>query len=420
MGSGEELCVDGNPGDSTHPVINEFSVSDQTEGCFDAYTPLEIKVSTSEPARCRLDIEDKDSFDDMRMIFGGGSYSNNHSTSFSLPSPQHGQSQGMNWSGDLSLFVKCVDRSGLVSPGIVNLDLCISLEADKMPPRLISGDIGFNGLVGVDSNYTDVSVVTDELATCNWDLEDLNYSEMRNSLDCPDSFGKPSSPLGYKCSGTLPVFNSSQDYYVKCMDQPWLDDPSGRNVNERSFVLHVRRPDSKISIDEIGPSGNIEIGSDFTTIDLNIVTSGGGDSHFCSYSFSGYDNMLDMLESGSSRTHSVSLNQGEGEHEIYAECRDETGDFDRDLVEFKIIRDSSSAQIARVWQGEGGINLVLTEEGECRYSTETCKFVWDNGVLIGTGTELGFGVSAGEKYYIRCEDEFGNAPNGCSVELVVV
>lgn len=35
-----------------------------------------------------------------------------------------------------------------------------------------------------------------------------------------------------------------------------------------------------------------------TTIELQVQTSGGGESHFCSYSFSGYDNMIEMFETG--------------------------------------------------------------------------------------------------------------------------
>jgi len=109
-----------------------------------------------------------------------------------------------------------------------------------------------------------------------------------------------------------------------------------------------------------------------------------------------------------------------GEKKIYVQCSDETEDFDRNFTEFEIIRDSSTPQIARVWQDGGFVNLVLNEAGECRFSFDSCNFAWSEGHLIGDGKEQRFAVVRGEKYNIRCEDEFGNTPNGCSVEVVAV
>ena len=75
------------------------------------------------------------------------------------------------------------------------------------------------------------------------------------------------------------------------------------------------------------------------------------------------------------------------------------------------------------------MNLVLTEDGECRFSFDSCRFAWGEGFDIGpigyqgsngAGVEFRFAVVRGEKYYIRCADEFGNVPDRCSVEVMAV
>ena len=456
VGSGDELCVNGNPNDATVPVIRRqsgisfedgsyedreggFSVVNENGGCLDAYTPLVFGVVTSEPTQCRYDVvapNGHDSgdplveFEEMRFDLGSNSYLYNHTAVFSLPDPSHGESQGSNWTGDLNLYIKCVDRYGLVSPGFFEVGMCVREGDDRTAPRVVVTEPAGGGIVGFDVVSQDILIVTNELATCKWDLADVDYLDMENSLVCNDSLASPSNVFGYGCSGVLPIGNSSMDYYVKCMDQPWEESFGERNANVESFVFSLRKPSAMISIDRIVPEDDFEIGSDFATIDLRIATSGGGDFHFCSYSFSGYDKMIAMFETGNDRTHSQVFNLAPGRREIFVECRDETGDFVRSSTEFEIIRDSSAPQIARVWQMGGFVNLILSERGECRFSFDDCRFAWSEGYDIGNGEalyghdsgepELRFAVVRGEKYHIRCADEFGNMPNGCSVELVAI
>ena len=433
VGTEDELCVDGNPNDVEVPIIrrdievgfDDGSYKDEESGssvvgvdggCLDAYTPLTLGISTNEPAQCRFDMEAKD-FEDMSFELGGNSYLYEHNEVFSLPDPSHGQSQGLNWSGDLNLYIKCKDTHGLISHGFYEVDMCVVEGDDKTAPSIVAEE--GSGIVGFDVTSGDVSIITNELATCRWDLEDVDYLEMENDFVCYDSLGKPSNVFGYECSGTLPIANST-DYYVRCMDQPWENESSDRNANAESFVLSLTKPSSKISIDKVAPDEDIEISTDSVTIDLKVATSGGGEFHFCSYSFSGYDRMIRMFETGNERTHVQTLNFAPGKKEVYIECRDETGDFDRSSSEFEIVRDSSSPLVARVWVENGFVNLFLLEAGECSYSLDSCLFAWSEGVSIGSGTDLRFSAIYGERYFVRCEDEFGNSPSGCSVEVVAV
>ncbi len=435
-GSGNELCVNGNPHDVKAPVIHRqqsisfkdgdykdktdgFDIVNSHGGCMNAYAPMVFGVTSDEPSQCRFDIIAKD-FEDMDFTLGGNSYLYNHTGTFTLPDPSHGQSKGSNWTGDLSLYIKCRDRSGLISPGFYKVNTCVKEGKDKTAPRIVLSEPASEGIVSVNATSQNISVVTNELSSCKWDFSDIDYSDMNNSLRCDDSLVGPSNDFGYVCQGVLPVLNSSNNYYIRCMDQPWLNNSGDRNANSESFVFNLRRPSSKISIDKIKPDSDFEIGSDATTINLKVATSGGGNDHFCSYSFSGYDKMIRMFETGHRGTHTQVLNRGPGVNKIYVECKDETGDFDRGYTEFKISKDTSSPQIARVWQDGGFVNLVLNEDGECKFAFNNCNFAWNDGYDIGTGKELRFAVVRGEKYSIKCKDEFGNIPNRCSVEVMAV
>ena len=430
-GTDNELCVDINPRDVRPPILkpqlevisdNEmyggvtdagFSLTSVGGGCIDAYTPLMFGIATDEPALCKFDIEMND-FDDMAFDLGGNLYIQNHTTVFTLPDPSHGQSQGGNWTGELTFYIKCQDTHGHESSGFYGVDMCVNEGPDKTAPLIRATSPKNGGIVGFNVSSMNVTIVTDELATCKWGLSDVVFSEMGNELSCLDIMRKPSNVQGYVCSGIMPTTDGNNVYYVRCEDQPWLD--GGGNANVESFVYKMKKPSKMIEIDSIEPSDDFEINTEMTTIDLEVKTSGGGDVHYCSYSFSGYETMIEMFEGGG-KTHKQPLNRPTGMNNIYIECEDETGDSVRDKVSFRIIRDSSTPQVARVWQDGGKLHVVTTEIADCRYSTESCMFNWDDGEMAGKGEEHIFSVLRGDTYYVKCEDEFGNVPAGCSITV---
>jgi hypothetical protein len=240
---------------------------------------------------------------------------------------------------------------------------------------------------------------------------------MSNSFECGDTLGLPSSPAGYVCNATVPVSGPTNNYYVRCADQPWLDDISERNVNSQSYVYTLRQPSEKISIKKIAPEFDFEINTDMTTIELKVETVNGGDYHYCSYSFSGYENMIKMFETGESTVHIQSLNRPAGRQKLYIKCNDETWDYAQGMTEFEIIKDTSSPQVARAWQSGGKIYFITVEDSECRYSTSNCNFAWDNAEFAGSGKQHTIDSTKGETYYIKCKDDFGNVPTGCSIEV---
>ncbi|MCD4770876.1 hypothetical protein K8R30_00490 [archaeon] len=425
-GSAEELCIS-DVDDGRLPAISlwadvisggvahdegssGFSLRAADGGCLDAYIPIVLGVTTSELARCKFDGEMID-FENMTHEFGSNLYLYNHSVTIELPDLSHGQSQGYNWTSDYSLYVKCEDTHGHESSGFYTIDMCLKEGEDTREPVIRSVSPENDGIVGFETVSQDLEVRTNELSTCRWDFQDRDYSLMVNEMVCDDVFGAPSNPFGYVCSSVLPV-NVSSTYYIRCMDQPWLDGLG--NANVRSYVLNLRKPDFMILIGKVRPEGVIVVGTAMTTIELKVATSGGGDSHTCSYSFSGYDRMIEMFETGGTK-HIQVLSRPAGKNKAYIECVDETGDFNRNFTEFEIIRDSSSPLVARVWQNGNTLYFITEDSEECRYSTESCQFGWENASSAGGGDRHSISAMHGQTYYVKCMDDFGNVPSACSI-----
>lgn len=118
--------------------------------------------------------------------------------------------------------------------------------------------------------------------------------------------------------------------------------------------------------------------------------------------------------------HVQQLNRPSGTNEIYVECRDETGDSVQGSTNFKISRDTSTPQVARVWQEGNTIYISTTEEAECVYGTTDCNYVWDDGMIIGNGKTHTISANAGKIYYVKCKDDWGNVPSDCSISVQAV
>jgi len=390
---------------------NGFRITNSNGGCVDAYTNLNFGIETNEPAFCKFDLQEKD-FDEMSFNFGSSVYLYNHTTTFMLPDPSHGQSNGLNWTGDLTLYVKCIDAYGNEIPGFFEIGMCVNQGEDVTPPMIN----GVSPLIGSYLNYASteqqVTIQTNELSECRWSLQDKDYEVMENQMTCDSEFKDVGN---YFCFDVLPTENSENKYYIKCKDQPWLEgtDEENRNSNQESFEYILNKPKEKLVIDWIEPYEDIETNSHSATVDLKVETGGGGLVHKCYYSFSGYENMTLFYDTFSTK-HSQEFNLATGRYKIYIQCEDETGEVVQDKTDFRITYDSATPQVARIWQKDGKVYFITTENAECKYSTKNCNFNFNTADTTGNSENHEINVVKGNTYYIRCEDEFGNVPSGCS------
>jgi hypothetical protein len=424
-GTTEEMCAEDNPGDLTAPTITPelgtisdgtkyseigskgFKITSLQNGCVDAYTNLVWGINTNELSQCKFDTE-MNSFDDMAYDFGAGNYVYNHTTMFNLPDPSHGQSQGLNWTGKVTFYVKCKDTHGNEAPvgSFFSVDMCVNQGKDTTPPAILTTTPITNSIISFNSTQQEINVVTNEPADCKWSDNNLVYSQMENSMNCSNYFQAEGNLNS--CNAIVPANLSTNTFYIRCEDQPWLtgDNETNRNANSQSYVYVLKKPETPLRISGIIPNGSFESSTSLTSVVLKVMTSGGagGDVTQCSYSFSGYDDMIIFFDTYST-THQQEFNLQAGGYKVYVECVDSTGDKARGEANFEIVYTTNSPDIARIYTLGGSLKIITNREGDCRISQDA-NADFSNYTSMGIGTMHSSSVNEGEIYFIKCRDKF--------------
>lgn len=392
-----------------------FRIVGQDGGCIEAYEPIYFGINTNEMARCKFDLQQLD-FDEMRFDMGGNYFSYNHTTSFLLPDPSHGQARIGGWAdGEVTLYVKCEDQWGNQIPSFYEIGMCVNDAPDITPPRVRATMPGNGGLISYNLTEKEISVYTNEPADCKWSYEDVEYGFMPNRMTCNNGF-EEATVSGYSCTDTIDVNGTSTEIFVRCKDQPWLvgENATRRNENSEGYSFVLNKPDSPLRIVKTAPSAIVSVESVPAKVDLQVETAGGGELTLCKYSFEGYENMIQFFESVN-RYHKQQFNLVAGEYEIFVKCQDETGAEVTKEVEFEVYKDSAPPLIARVFNDGGRINIITTEDSQCVYMNDDCVYDFDKAESAGSGKLHTISAKRGERYFVKCKDEIGNVPSGCSV-----
>ncbi len=439
-GQTEELCTSAEDnGDApqvspseTHVLLpevnyivtsNGMTIKPEQGECIDAYNLIPLSIQTHEPAVCRYSDNEFEEFEEMTSL-GSNTYTYNHTQSYLVKDPSRGVSQGLKITGKEILYVKCQDRFGHITLVSYVIDMCINEGDDVTPPR-IRGTIPNSGdFVSFGKESVNVTLITNELPTCRWSQNRMEeYQYMPNEFVCDSRIEHPSSTRGYRCETTLPIENTTNEYYIKCMDQPWLIgtiNESKRSVMTENYngVYVLKKPQSQISIERINPKGEIVVTTSEASIDLEVRTTFGATTHSCEWSLTGYDKMFPFYNTGASQTHKQRLQVEPGRYSVYVECSDETGDSTQGESDLHVIQETTAPKITRTWQTGSKINIITDEEAACRYSEESCLFNWKDGdAMSGDGIEHRLNAIKGREYFVRCKDTLGNVASGCSIIL---
>ena len=129
-----------------------------------------------------------------------------------------------------------------------------SIAVDNTAPAVVS----YGPTDTVTSSSTTFRVTTNENATCRYDTEDVNYTNMSNAFT--GSGKNHTATLSSLSTGTY-------TYYVKCND-------TAGNVNETPYTatITVSIEDSTISSFGVGGGGSI-LDSDTKTVSFSMITS---------------------------------------------------------------------------------------------------------------------------------------------------
>ncbi len=416
------------PGEGSEP--GRMRIVKNDGGCVEAFTPLEFGIVTmgpdniAEPAQCRIDYNHTLKYEDMSFDFGESNlYLYNHSQKLRLPSPASIQAAApeLKHDGTYTLYVRCRDANGNENVDEFAIRFCVDKGPDTTPPKIEGTSIANGMPVKYNQSNVELEVYVNEPAECKWSRDDKGYNNMENTMSCSTNVWEMNNNMVYTCKTTLTGIKDRQEnkFYFRCKDQPWAEE-ADRNVNMESYLFTLIGTEP-LNIIDIKPNGTIKGSTDIVSVWLEVETANGykNGEAVCYYSETTNEaDWIEFFETGKS-LHKQRLDLISGSYKYYVKCVDLGGNRDDNKTEFTVEVDRSSPIIARVYKENELLRIITIEDSECRYSTQSCNFKFEDGVDMpyANQTEHVAEWKTENTYYIRCSDEYGNLPlsNACSM-----
>ena len=455
------VCINKYPNDVTPPQIvfekidtSLYNVDDRPGGngvrirtsggdCIQEFTSINFSLKTKDEnenddyAKCvynweSVSLNPPDYVLDGEYFKEGNYYSINHTFIERLPFVSSLDDISGNLGereGELNMYVRCMDYAGNFNFNEYIVNFCIREGPDNTIATIKEFIPADKSFLAYGKTTKTLIISLDEPADCKWSYgTDKSYENMENFIYCEDYTGeiKPSWSCTTELTGLTQLVNN---IYIKCKDQSWISEENytgpwseeNRNVNTPGFLYTLYGTENPLNITSISPQGNIEIGGSVSEIFLEVTTSGGMDNGIstCRYWF---------VESPSGITsgdffsqidsyHTYPLSPPTGNYNIAIECKDEAENKATGNAIFNLIKDLNFSKAVRVYKSGSNLKLITDEQASCYYSFKSCNFDFDdeniNSMTTAYSTEHTANWNTGQKYYIRCEDLWGNS--GCSI-----
>lgn len=418
---------------------NGFKIRALDGSCLDAFTPLAFGVKTSEFAQCKIS-ENKDSFENMSEYFLESSlYTKNHTmltyppSAESIAASELGDTESLGMVdeetmssilsavGDVNLYVKCANTNGNANDADYKINLCVKPGPDRNPPVILAVSPPENTTLAFDAKEQNVSVYVNEPSDCKWDLSSAaDYNSMKNNMNCVTDV-EEGTLLGWPCStiNPVPLESMSTTVYFLCRDQPWLKENNSRNVGN-IYTYSLKKSENTLVILATSPNGTMIVGSEPTTIELAVETSGGISSGLasCGYNSIEPDNYIPMFETNSN-IHKQTQTLNNGNYTYYFKCLDAAGNIALGNSSFGIELDKTIPEVSRVYYDAGNLVVLTTKDSECAYSynQSDCNINFENATKMESDLTKEHSIqwNPAETHYIVCRDIWGNKPAGCSL-----
>lgn len=447
--AGKEVCAWVNPKDTTPPTMqfwdilsNDYTYKPSTavtppatgvrinytkssNGAVQAYTPLTLGVQTNKPARCRMDLSNKDSYSQMQFLVDSGIFEYNHTINLAVPSLNESQMAQIAPGGTMNVYVRCKDANNNTDVASFVMQFDVQQGPDTQPPLIEGTNLGNNVPVYSGIDNTSVSLFVQDasgIAGCRWSHTDTAYGSMPNSssLDCSNAIN-PNTGY-YTCDGNLTGINdnSKNMFYFRCND-------TKGNVDQSSYVLDLIGTQPLV-ITSASPNGTtIADSTNSVEIPITVKTAGGynqgeatcygklnttGDSGYTAFS---------STDSYVSTTNLWLSGNPEMQYTYNIKCVDLGGNADYTNLTFSVETDKTAPQIVRVYKDNSNLVVVTDENATCKFDTVDCTYPFSGGTAMTNfmGTIHLTPWVASRTYYIKCEDVFGNRPaqNDCSATV---
>ncbi len=460
--TGSERCVDSAPTDVSVPIISPWEsalsegfnytnanalgvniVGESSDGCIPSFTIFDMGITTDKVSQCKYSTKagfefeqegeeipldtyntDAEFFKEnlLEGYFGTNIYNESHSMKFIVPTLESlGKSSlGPNPRADYNLYVKCKGANGVINEADYAIGFCIKPGVDFKPPE-VAHTIPDERFVKADAKSESMLIYIDEPAECRWSLPDVKYELMKNNFTCRTDIDEQTI-FGWGCNATLPLEEGNKStFYVQCMDQPWEETLSKRNVMPESYKIELARS-KPLEIISIKPDGETLIfGVEPAAVKIEVEIDGGVEgTAACYYSL---DNENYHLFSKSEGLHQEQVFNSllSGSYPLQVRCSDSVNNSAERDISFTVDIDAQPPKIARVYQAQGDLIIKTSEEAECAISMEKCDFNYENATLM-SGTEYYHSTPITIKsiYYIMCKDKFGNYGGSCDLKIKTI
>ncbi|MEK6928662.1 MAG: hypothetical protein AABW65_01755 [Nanoarchaeota archaeon] len=399
--------------------------SEEKDGCIsESYNLINFGLELNEHGQCRINANHTSSWDDMEDIASGTSrFVKNHTFPIIIPNLQSIILDAENKYDpfakfDFNFYVRCQDKRGNKNEKEFVINFCVKQGPDATPPIIIDREPYLEN-VAFNTEKLNASVYVNEPAQCKWDEKDIEYELMKNEFGCKNGLDDRKLP-GWPCNSVFPVKEENHTYYVKCLDQPWLEgiNDSSRNKNTESYKFNIIKTKTDLNIDSINVDGKeFSFATEPASVEVIVKTSGGLDGNArCFYKIG--NNSIEFRYGSWTNTHrQVFETLYSGEIYLPVMCEDLIGNIAEKTATFKIKLDIEPPRITRIYNLHETLNIITDEKGTCFYNfnkNEQCSFNLENASRMD-GDEITHSTPFDIKntYYIKCSDEFGNTNGEC-------
>ncbi len=407
-------------------------------GCLEAFTKLEFGVKTSEPAQCRIDLQLKDTFEEMSSLFGNSAlYRQEHAQTniktLDPTSPDSGVDPAIHNDGTFTFYVRCRDANGNGEDNAaVPFRFCVQKGPDTSQPVVEGLSIPDGSPVRFEVDKVPIELFVNEPAECKWSKRDQAFEGMENTLSCKiDNKFRFNTNLNFVCSGELTGVKDRENnvFYFRCKDKPSSPE-NERNVMTRSERLTLRGTEPLV-IESSGPTGEIRGATSLVEVNLTVETAfGEGEGKATCYYEPEENGQFNIAMLGAKTfSHYQPIPLAQGDYTFYFRCRDSANNEARASTSFKVVVDTEEPLISRVFKDGPNLKIITNEEARCVYSLNGCSYEFESAVQ--SGLVLSYESSGGsiqktlhvlpwskdKTYYIKCEDLQGKriAPNACNI-----
>ena len=424
-GTLEEKCVAQTPRDTNSPIIKaikpkDLNIKEEANRGFvvqtlvKPFTPVELKISTDEPAVCKFDLKTGVKFEDMKFDFGDSIFKYNHTMLFSLPKElQEEQALKLTNGGKYDLYARCKDFNENANTRDYYIKFEIDKGPDLTPPKIELTSVKNNGFIASNADQLILDIFVNEPAECKLDRNDIAFDTMKSSFSCTAS-SLDITPINqglYRCTGLLKDLTKGKNrFYFRCKDKP--GETTGRNENKESFEFSITKT-YPLVIDSIDPKERVFRVNPI----LNVRTRGGALNGvgLCGYTTDKSKDIsaIPQFDKTNSTEHLQQLrNLRKGRYNFYVSCIDIAGNIATSSTQFDIIADIGQPLVTQIYKDVRNNVLVVktNEDSSCEYDTKEFKF--GEGIKFTDPNSKKHEAALTENtYYIKCQDNFENVAN---------